>query len=204
MQNTLYCSLSVAGRAGRWASTPTSLLCNSRPSQAKSQPFPLCIHFRLLLPFMHRGRGCDFMHEASESRGAQSSHPGGLEPPPCAPLSSQEGCDGQPEEGRDATLQRKGQMGEEVNLARHTLYVKHSPKLESHTHSPPHTHTHVFTQTGSPPPTHTHSSPAGPNAGIRLMTFSFSFPRAVSGTDAEGWSQETWEAQLQKAQLLLR
>lgn len=28
---------------------------------------------------------------------------------------------------RGATLQRKGQMGEEVNLARYSIYAKHSP-----------------------------------------------------------------------------
>lgn len=28
---------------------------------------------------------------------------------------------------RGTTFQRKGQMGEEVNLARHSIYVKHSP-----------------------------------------------------------------------------
>lgn len=123
----LPCSLSIAGRAGRWASSPTSVLHNSSPSQAKSWPFSVCIHFRLLLPFMCRGRGCDFMHKASEYRGTQGSHPGGLESPPCASLSSQEGCEGHPDLERDTTLRRKGQIGEEVNLARHSLYVKHFP-----------------------------------------------------------------------------
>lgn len=123
----LLCSLSIAGRTGRWASSPTSVLRNSSPSQAKSRPFSVCIHFRLLLTFMCRKRGCDFMHKVSEYRGTQGSHPGGLESPPCAPLSSREGCEGHPEEERDTTLWRKGQMGEEVNLTRHSLYVKHFP-----------------------------------------------------------------------------
>lgn len=80
------------------------------------------------------------MHKAPEYRGTKGSYPGGLGSPPCTPLSSQEGCEGHPEEGRDTTLRRKGQMGEEVNLARHSLYVKHSQNwnTQSHTYSSVH------------------------------------------------------------------
>lgn len=51
------------------------------------------------------------MHEASECRGAQSSHPGGLEPPFCAPLPSQEGWEGESDEGKGYYTSEKGADG---------------------------------------------------------------------------------------------
>lgn len=57
------------------------------------------------------------MHEASVSRDAQSSHPGGLEPPSCAPLSSQEGWEGQSEEGKGYYTSERGAYGRRSELS---------------------------------------------------------------------------------------
>lgn len=155
---------------------PTSLLHHPSPGQAESQ---------LLLLFMCRRRGVTSCigHLNTGVPRAPTQVAWSPLPVPLFPAWR----DVKDSHRREGTLhfREKGQMGEEVDLTRNSLYVKHSPNW-NHTHT--HTHKHVFAQTGSPPPTHTHFNPTGSNC-VNQTVFLLFIPRALSGTERHDSSQ---------------
>lgn len=108
-----------------------------QPLPSLAWPVLLHIHFSLLSPFIPRRNreGEDVTSSARHlspgvspgspqacsllQRLSSSPHPGGVQW-----TTGALGCD-----GMDSVYLRKGQMGKEMDLARHSLYVKHSPNL---------------------------------------------------------------------------